>query len=479
MFSAENNFDSYGDKFFLGLFGNYDPPDFYEIGKVRLAVTPLGEEKMQVVVELEGKGTVYTAPIEIELKSDEVNLDSEKTRDQAIIIESENGAPLSVVAYAEEYTSSDTFRVMPCVRLPVQGYEYYAVSVPKARLPVETGRGGQGVGAPQGKSAIVIVTTEENTDISITLTQSITNIDANDIMNQIGGGSTLNAGVEYTFRFNAAKQTLYLASEDDLTGSRVVTSKPIAFISGHECGTVPFNIHYCDQMAEQLPPSATWGRRFITAPLAERTAGDIFKVIASRDSTTIRSSCLRNNVVLNAGEFTEFNISSFSYCYFESSEPILMVQFSVASGLDNVLAGDPFMAMVPPVEQYRSSYNISTFVSSDEEDPGINYINILVPADGGNPQDVLFDGQPLPSSVQFNEVFCLFGEGICAYAAQMNISALEAPDGHYLSSSNPSGKLNAVVYWLSYHVGHGYFAGMTQEPIACEFHCDYVVDIVL
>ena len=462
--SADNIFESYGDKFYLGLFGNFDPPDFYEIGKVRLAVTPVGEEETQVVVELEGKGTIYTAPTEIELKSNEVNLDSEKTRDRAIIIESENGQQLSVVVYAEEYTSSDTFTVMPSVRLPVQAYEYYAMSVPRARLTINTGRGELGVAAPQGKSALVIVTTEDNTDISITLTQTITNIEANDIIEQNGGGSTLHAGVEYTLRLTAAKQTLYLASEDDLTGSQVVTSKPIAFISGHECGTVPFDIHYCDQMVEQLPPSATWGRRFITAPIAERTAGDIFKVIASRNNTVIDSRCVRNSIFLNAGEFTELNISSFSYCYFESNQPILMVQFSVASGLDNALAGDPFMVMVPPVEQYRNSYNISTFVSSDEDNPGVNYINILVPSDSGSPEEVLLDGQPLPSSVQFNEIFCRFGEEICAYAAQMNIS--EAT--HHLSSSNPNATLNAVVYWLSFHVGHGYFAGMTLKPIACE-----------
>ena len=55
-------------------------------------------------------------------------------------------------------------------------------------------------------------------------------------------------------------QTLYISSLDDLTGSRVVSNKPIAFISGHECGTLPNNVLFCDQLVEQIPPTSTWGR---------------------------------------------------------------------------------------------------------------------------------------------------------------------------------------------------------------------------
>ena len=319
-------------------------------------MSPVKAGESSFTLDFLGKDNKYTAPTEVELKADDVNLDSEKTRDQAIIVRSETGDPLSVVAYAEEYSSSDTFKVMPCVHLPDRGYEYYAISVPRAGLTVTNVITQEEIAAPlQGKSAVVIVTTEDNTNISITLTQDITNIDANDIIDQIGGGDTLRAGVHYNFTFTKGAQTLYLASEDDLTGSRVISSKPIAFISGHECGTVPFNIHYCDQLIEQLPSTATWGKRFITAPIAARTAVDIFKVLASQDGTIFQSSCFPDMLFLNAGEFREFNISSSSFCYFESNQPVLLVQFSVASNLDRVFAGDPFMVIVPPIEQYRKS----------------------------------------------------------------------------------------------------------------------------
>ncbi len=431
-------------------------------------MSPVKAGQSRFTLEFQGKDNKYTAPTEVELKAEDVNLDSEKTRDQAIIVRSEAGDQLSVVAYAEEHTSSDTFKVMPGVRLPDSGYEYYAVSVPRAGLRVTSMFTQAEVAAPlQGKSAMVIVTTEDNTEISITLTQDIANIDANDIMDQIGGGNILTAGEMYTFTFSRGAQTLYLASEDDLTGSRVVSSKPITFISGHECGTIPFNIHYCDQLIEQLPPTSTWGERFITAPIAARAAVDIFKVLASRDGTIFQSSCFSDILTLDSGEFREFNVSSTSFCYFESNQPVLVVQFSVASDLDQVLAGDPFMVVVPPIEQYRNSYNISTFNTSIEDptQAGMNYINILIAANSTSPDEIRLDGQPVPPTVQFREISCIFSEGICAYAAQMNVSSVS----HILTTINSNAKVNAIVYWLSFHVGSGYFAGMTQNPIACKF----------
>ena len=96
----------------------------------------------------------------------------------------------------------------------------------------------------------------------------------------------------------------------------------------------------------------------------------------------------------------------------------------------------------------------------------MNYINILVPADSTSPDEVRFDGQPLPPAVQFVQIPCIFSEGICAYAAQMNISSVP----HFLTTLNPNAMVNAIVYWLSLRVGSGYFAGMTQNPIACKFN---------
>jgi hypothetical protein len=418
-------------------------------------------------VESLGKTTQYTGPQEVSLKADEVQLNDPKSRDRAVQVRSLDGGQLSVVAYSEEFVSSDSLKILPCIRLPNVGYEYYAVSVVQSQIEFQLFNSPNLVLPPEGKSAIVIVTTEANTVLDITLTQDIFVGEANDLMDQIGG-DTIRAGETVTISFPKAMQTLYLASNDDLTGSRVVSNRPISFTSGHECGTLPNTLLYCDQMVDLIPPTSTWGKTFIVASLDSRSSNDSVKIIASRNDTTIRVRCSLSSSpfdlsISEAGDSIETLLTSDDSCYFESNNPVLLVQFSRSSLLDGNLNSDPFMVVIPPIEQYRSDYIIRTFSTSDPNSPpGLHYLNILLPG-AYNPALVYVDGQPIIEDATVHSILCdVELELICAYTLQLQIT--EAT--HTLSHADPSARLNAVVYWYSFRVGQGYFAGMMQQPIA-------------
>ena len=62
-------------------------------------------------------------------------------------------------------------------------------------------------------------------------------------------------------------ETYLVHNQGDLTGTRVISNKPISFISGHECAIVPDGVLYCDHLLEQLPNTKLWGKHFLTAPL--------------------------------------------------------------------------------------------------------------------------------------------------------------------------------------------------------------------
>ena len=416
-----------------------------------------------------------SAPEEIEFDAQQLNLKSPAERDKGVFISSKDGDPLSVIALAEEMQSSDTFKVLPCIPLPSATYEYYAVSVPISQIPVQVDEDyadyyadiDLGFEAVEGNSAIVIVTTEDDTTLQITLTQSIRKVDlGNDLKDQIPKGE-IEAGQIVTVKLLKKMQTLYLPSENDLSGSLVVSDKPITFTSGHECGTLPSNISFCDQMVEQIPSTSTWGKRFITAPFAKRESGDTFKIVASRDGTLVRISCTSeqvNSVSLDKGETGEILISSNSSCYFLSNQPILLVQFSMSSNVDGVFEGDPFMVIVPPVEQYRSTYNIHSFkssVSRGNEVLGSYYLNILVPVETDT-SGILLNGSPV--TIEPVDIFCPDSESICA----RSILVPDVTDSTVLSHTDSSMRINAIVYWFAFRVAYGYFAGMTQRPIACE-----------
>ena len=462
-----------GDKFLFGLIGNFEPVIYFRINRFRLYVNPVVPNiQSTFTVNVAGTPTTYSAPTEVSLEADQVSIQSDDVRDRAIVVQSLNGDQLSVVGYAEEFTSSDTFKVLPCVYLPVENYEYYAISVPVAQIPRED-EGDYEYDdefvPTLGNSAMVIVTTEEDTELTISLTQSV-DITAQDLLDQVPQGK-FDVGVPVKIQLTSAAQTVYIASEEDLTGSRITSNKPIAFISGHECGTIPNKQEYCDQLLEQVPPTATWGRSFITCPIAGREAHDVFKVIASQNDSVVNVSCTGDQPLqtfnLQSGEFTSFEVLSTIHCYVSSNRPILLVQYSIVSSVDGVFRGDPFMVIVPPVEQYRSSYDISV-LSATNFAPETYYINVLLP-EGASSSGLRINGLRTSSNplddVSFTSVPCSSRVGSCGSSAQVEIEN----DQYTLTHENSSVVFNAIVYWVSYRAGTGYFAGMTQRPIACTY----------
>ena len=117
------------------------------------------------------------------------------------------------------------------------------------------------------------------------------------------------------------------------------------------------------------------------------------------------------------------------------------------------------MVVIPPVEQYRTNYTINTFQSAATS--GTNYINILVPAPVSN-TNILINGTLITAT--FTAIQCLNTEDICGYAAQMDVP----PGTHFITHEDPQVAFSVIAYWLSFRVGHGYFGGATQRPIACE-----------
>ena len=411
----------------------------------------------------------YSTPIEFGFPADKINLRSPEERDKGVYIYSKDGEAMSVIALAEEFQSSDAFKVLPCVHHPSDGYEYYAVSVPISQIERQDDYEDDDPQASEfldieGRSALVIVTTEDDTTLQITLTQNV-DLFADDLKDQVPKGE-IEAGQPVTINIAKRIQTLYLGSDEDLSGSRVVSDKPIAFFSGHECGTVPSNISYCDHMNEQIPPTATWGKQFITAPLANRRSGDTFKIVASRDNTNVQIGCTNDesmSISLDKGEMSQFVISSDSSCYFMSSQPILLVQFSMSSTLDGVFLSDPFMIVVPPVEQYRSRYNTHSFRSSvgTKDQIGSYFLNILFPVDT-LPSGIRLNDMEI-SSGEITSIPCPDSEEICAYSIFVE-GVSDSPILRHVDNMS----INAIVYWYEFRVGYGYFAGMTQRPIACE-----------
>ena len=425
----------------------------------------MGQDRVPFMVEsskdqLERRTGEGGTPTEVSLDID-IRLVGVEDRNEGVCVRSLEGQDLSVVAFGEEFTSADTFKVLPCVFLPNREYEYFVVSV-------QTTPPDPNLGVVREKSAFAVVASEDETTITLNLTQRIDISSASDLVGQIGS-SAIEAGQPVTVTLDQL-QSLYISSVPDLTGSRVVTNKPVSFIVGHECGNIPFDATFCDQMSEQIPPTATWGFNFLTAPIANRRGMDIFKVVSSRSSGSFRGSCFGEGGEVTqvveisfeqAGRPEEFPVQFDEYCAFTSTVPVLLLQFSTGTAVDNITNADPFMVIVPPIEQYQSSYQLPTFLS--QSTPGTNFLNIFVPA-SVNRSQVLLDGSQVTELLpgEWVEVLCdPESQAVCSLA-QLEVTNVP----HVLSHTDPNAAIGVIAYWLAFRAGHGYVGGMTQRPIA-------------
>lgn len=181
------------------------------------------------------------------------------------------------------------------------------------------------------------------------------------------------AGVAFNVAMNQGQtyQLRNTVNGQDLSGSIVTADKPVAVFGGHQCANIPRGFIACDHLVEQMTPTSTWGQSFVTLPLATRTGGDTFRVMASNDVTTVSI----NGAVfatLNRGEFFETIMTTATTI--NADKPILVTQYSNSTTFDNVTS-DPFEVIVPPFEQFLAGYVISTPATVFR----INFVNIVVP----------------------------------------------------------------------------------------------------
>jgi hypothetical protein len=216
-------------------------------------------------------------------------------------------------------------------------------------------------------SHFAIVGTQNSTTITIT-----PSVDA-------AGGHMMGVPFSITLNQGDAYQLKSNLDTTDLTGTLVTADKPIAVFGGSDNSLVPAGVNYSNTLLEQLPPINSYGSEFVAIPFVNVTRGDRVRVLAATDSTQVS---LNGSVVatINAGQFHEFELTTATKI--STSNPTLVAQYH--KGINASGTGDPFMIILPAVDQFLSryefshdsttyTYNTGTWSSSSQ------YINIFAP----------------------------------------------------------------------------------------------------
>ena len=353
--------------------------------------------------------------------------------DIGIQLHSQDGKQLTVLQTVLTRTSGsalgiDTFHVFPKIETESKTYEYFALYIPVAHV-------------------FGFVTTEPHTTITIT---PVTNITTFFVIFH-----SLVRGENYTATVPAAGTSVTGTASSDLSGTRVISDKPLSFFGGPPLSS---------QGLWQIPPTETWGFKFFLVPLSTCST-DGYRILASRGGTECSVTCtnasLSETITLaNPGDFKQLNYTT-RYCSVECNHPILILEFHRCGNYKYNLK------MIPPVGQYSNDYDLY-FTGVFGRD---TVLKLAIPTEY-DPSLLRFDGRPL-SGVAFVNLSCSDGE-VCGRVATYHLT--NATGSHKLVHKDPDARFIAIAYACSTRsYGFGYVGGMKFDSIAGEFgnllHC--------
>ncbi|XP_058052422.1 IgGFc-binding protein-like isoform X2 [Ahaetulla prasina] len=161
-------------------------------------------------------------------------------------------------------------------------------------------------------------------------------------------GSTLTVHLQ-------AFEVLQLQSVEDLSGTKIQSSAPVAVLSGHVC--VQEN-YYCDHVAEQLLPVSKWGKTFIIPPVPLQTGLDIIYVVAGQSTRVVYQSGQDKGFQdMGPGEVFQFPLQFSQAFYISADAGIQVVLFFTGIKIGNI-GYDPFLINIPDVTSYGLAYQI-------------------------------------------------------------------------------------------------------------------------
>ncbi len=384
----------------------------------------------------------FDKPVNVTL-SDEYILLGSADREKGIHIRAIGKESIFVLVTIVQFAGFGDFLAYPCQSFETDSYIYFAVST---------------TSTSQGfSSEVVLVACEDQTEVTITPTETV-NL-PQDAQDPESPSFDVVAGNNHTVTLNQMQTLLVSTMGTDLTGTKVVSNKPLTVISGHECGNVPETFLFCEQLAVQVPPTLTLGTEFLLAPFAGRTSGQYYKVVTADNDTTIVYRCgaleALGTVLSEPGESFLFRTNSSNYCYLLTSKPVFVVQMATGGFTPADNLGDPVMAIVSPIQQYVSG---ASFLSLETVEFLTHAISVTVATKHFRSLDILFDGLPLDCA--WNKIQDLDG-CVVGFGCTMTISS----GSHTVSHDGEGGLLSVIAYGFdtSPLQGYAYLVGINLE----------------
>ncbi|XP_063798279.1 IgGFc-binding protein-like isoform X2 [Pseudophryne corroboree] len=238
----------------------------------------------------------------------------------SVIVTSNN--PVSVVSMNFNDQSFDSSSLYP---VSEWGTEYYVFTPPDGSF-----------------KEFAIIAKEPSTSVTISPTGTLNYL-----------GKNYNSGSTLTFKLDAY-EVIQFQSEDDLSGSRIISSKKVTVLSGHTCS---MKFTKCNHVYEQLQASYIWGTTFFIPTVSFQTKYDLVYVTAATQNTqvTYQAGSVVQNKELDAGDVIEIQLKASAPIFINSTEGIQVMYYSTG-GQKGAIDYDTALMTVPDVTSFCTSF---------------------------------------------------------------------------------------------------------------------------
>lgn len=301
-------------------------------------------------------------------------------------------------------------------------------------------------------SEFAVVGTEDGTTVKITAPQ----------------GTVINGRLTTAFTIGLDKGQVFFGEAQtvgaqDISGTEVVSNKPVAVFGGNDRTSVPSWIgNFRDHLVEQIPPLEAWGKEAVLTPFYKITPSSPHiaeaRILAAFDNTVWRIDGVQQTPPLMRGKPVRIDLTKAQVV--TADQPILVAQYEhsvdVYSNPGNPasqpLLGDPFMTLIPPSEQFDTAYAFQS-VTHEEFDDTAHFINVVIPNTATS--TVTIDG------VNGGWAFTAIPGSRFSYA-QIRVR----PGAHYIRANEPFG---LYAYGYGAANSYGYNGGMLFRTLVNDF----------